>query len=321
MEDLSASNHRGAFTQLLEKGLGVKVVQAEWCPTMDLIGVLDQDGELHVYRLNWQRLWAITMEFISAICWRPDGRQLAVGLLDGHVLLLNTENGEIMGRHQVFEGRAVSAINWTYAKDDQPTNHVYFDGRRVELLFEPPESDRVVPTSGGSIHHSNASTTTSGLEGFSDRFKTNPNKSNAAWPSRPSSLSLIACMSGKGEERQIALLNDGLFPLMKTSSVFGDKDDTEIEILRLEVAPDLKSLGILWTEEDASNLCLEQLNLSMVGDNAELLHNLSTLGADVLQSLHRCEDLCASLSTHWASVSSAMQEFKTSLVSLVFKIS
>ena len=314
---MSASNHRGAFTQLLEKGLGVQVVQAEWCPTMDLIAVLDQDGELHVYRLNWQRLWAITMEFISAICWRPDGRQLAVGLLDGQVLLLNTENGEIMGRHQVFEERAVSAIHWTYAKEDQPTNHVYFDGRRVEVLFEPPESDGVVATSGGSVHHSNVSTTTSGLEGFSDRFKMDLNKNNAAWPLRPTSLSLIACMSGKGE---VALYNDGLFPLMKTNGVFVDKDDWEIEVLRLKVAPDLKSLSILWTEQDASNLCLEQLNLSTVGDSAELLHNLSTLGADVLKSLQRCEDLCASLSTHWASVSSAMQEFKDSLVSTVLKI-
>lgn len=33
----------------------------------------------------------------AAMAWHPDGKQLAVGLEDGQLLLLNTEDGEVSG--------------------------------------------------------------------------------------------------------------------------------------------------------------------------------------------------------------------------------
>lgn len=320
MDDPSVSDHR-AFTQLLDKGFTVRVVKAEWCPTMDLIAILAQEGQLHVYRLNWQRLWTSTTEFpITAVCWRPDGRQLAVGLEDGQVLLLNTENGEVMGQYQVYEQTSVSAINWTYkqTEDESPTHSSYFDDRRVEVFFEPPVSEKDLNGAGGRVHQSSTSTA-SGLKGFSERFTPNLSNGNAAWPSRSTSLSVLACVSNKGE---IALLSDGLFPLMKTTSVFVGLDHLEIDILGLETAPDLQSLSILWTDQGAYNLCLDQLNISTVGGNAELMRNLAMLGADIVGSMHRCAELCNTLRTHWSSAANAMQEFKNSLVSLnVIKLS
>ena len=46
-----------AFTQLLDRGVAAEVSLAEWCPTMDLLALATDDGQLHVHRLNWQRLW------------------------------------------------------------------------------------------------------------------------------------------------------------------------------------------------------------------------------------------------------------------------
>jgi anaphase-promoting complex subunit 4 len=46
-----------SFTQLLDRGISVDVVLAEWCPTMDLLALVTADNQLHVHRLNWQRLW------------------------------------------------------------------------------------------------------------------------------------------------------------------------------------------------------------------------------------------------------------------------
>jgi anaphase-promoting complex subunit 4 len=46
-----------AFTPLLDRGLAAEGCLAAWCPTMDLLALATTDGQLHVHRLNWQRLW------------------------------------------------------------------------------------------------------------------------------------------------------------------------------------------------------------------------------------------------------------------------
>jgi hypothetical protein len=46
------------------------------------------------------------------LAWRPDGKQLAVGLEDGKLLLLNTENGEMQHSQRLFDG-PVAALAWT----------------------------------------------------------------------------------------------------------------------------------------------------------------------------------------------------------------
>lgn len=46
-----------SFTQLLDRGLPSDSALAAWCPTMDLLALASADGQLHVHRLNWQRLW------------------------------------------------------------------------------------------------------------------------------------------------------------------------------------------------------------------------------------------------------------------------
>lgn len=43
--------------QLLDRGISAEVELAAWCPTMDLLALVTVDGQLHVHRLNWQRLW------------------------------------------------------------------------------------------------------------------------------------------------------------------------------------------------------------------------------------------------------------------------
>ena len=46
-----------AFTQLLDRGIAAEGTLAAWCPTMDLLALATADGQLHLHRLNWQRLW------------------------------------------------------------------------------------------------------------------------------------------------------------------------------------------------------------------------------------------------------------------------
>jgi len=74
------------------RGLGGELVAMEWCPTMDLLAIATTDSQVAVYRVNWQRLFAIaTGHPVHCIAWRPDGQQLAVGLSDGSVALYSVE--------------------------------------------------------------------------------------------------------------------------------------------------------------------------------------------------------------------------------------
>jgi hypothetical protein len=62
------------FTALHEGSLTSSIQAACWCPTMDLIAVVTVDTQLSVHRMNWQRLWSVSLEApVTALCWRPDG--------------------------------------------------------------------------------------------------------------------------------------------------------------------------------------------------------------------------------------------------------
>ena len=86
-----------------------------WSPKMDIVAVAFlQTGDVTLYRLNWQKLWTLqgakrskapdgggtsTSEStagdpsaeVTALSWRPDGKVLAVGYDDGHLILLDIE--------------------------------------------------------------------------------------------------------------------------------------------------------------------------------------------------------------------------------------
>lgn len=58
--------------------LMLQVVLGCWCPTMDLLALVAEDGQLAVHRLEWQKLWVAVPEApITALCWRPDGEARA----------------------------------------------------------------------------------------------------------------------------------------------------------------------------------------------------------------------------------------------------
>ncbi len=51
-----------------------QVVLGCWCPTMDLLALVADDGQLGVHRLGWEKLWvAVPDTPITALTWRPDG--------------------------------------------------------------------------------------------------------------------------------------------------------------------------------------------------------------------------------------------------------
>lgn len=67
---------------------------AAWNPEKDLLAMVTDDSKILLHRFNWQRLWTITPSSgrcITSLCWRPDGKAIAVGLDDGTLSLYDVE--------------------------------------------------------------------------------------------------------------------------------------------------------------------------------------------------------------------------------------
>ncbi len=66
------------FKQIDEKHIAQEVSQMLWNPKMDLIALAFTNGDIHLYRMSWQRVWSIASPHqnlsITSMAWRPDGK-------------------------------------------------------------------------------------------------------------------------------------------------------------------------------------------------------------------------------------------------------
>lgn len=100
------------FQLQFDKPLASQIKIAEWNPEKDLLAMVTEDSKLLLHRFNWQRLWTISPgRSITSLCWRPDGKAIAVGLEDGTVSLHDVENGKLL-RSLKSHAVAVVCLNW-----------------------------------------------------------------------------------------------------------------------------------------------------------------------------------------------------------------
>jgi hypothetical protein len=71
-----------------------------FCPSMDLVAVLSSG--LSVFRLNWQKLFSVSLESAVQIAWNPDGRLLHV--LTNELSTFLTETGECVKLKRPMDG-------------------------------------------------------------------------------------------------------------------------------------------------------------------------------------------------------------------------
>ncbi|KAG6517993.1 hypothetical protein ZIOFF_021393 [Zingiber officinale] len=98
----------------------VQISIAEWNPEKDLLAMVTDDSKVVLHRFNWQRLWMISPgKCITSLCWRPDGKVIALGIEDGSILLHDVEsvtkalylNGKLL-RSIKSHSVAVIYLNW-----------------------------------------------------------------------------------------------------------------------------------------------------------------------------------------------------------------
>jgi anaphase-promoting complex subunit 4 len=68
------------FKQIDEKHINQEVSQMLWNPRMDLIALAFSNGDIHLYRMNWQRVWSYSSPHqnltVTSMAWRPDGKSM-----------------------------------------------------------------------------------------------------------------------------------------------------------------------------------------------------------------------------------------------------
>ncbi|KAG6423682.1 hypothetical protein SASPL_114084 [Salvia splendens] len=100
------------FQLQFDKPIASQIKIAEWNPEKDLLAMVTEDSKLLLHRFNWQRLWTTSPgKCITSICWRPDGKAIAVGLEDGTMSLHDVENGKLL-RSMKFHCASVVCLNW-----------------------------------------------------------------------------------------------------------------------------------------------------------------------------------------------------------------
>ncbi|CAA7408172.1 unnamed protein product [Spirodela intermedia] len=106
------------FQLQLDKPIPSQIRIAEWNPEKDLLAMVTEDSKIFLHRFNWQRLWTVSPgKCITSLCWRPDGKMIAVGLEDGSIALHDVENGKLL-RSIKSHDAAVVCLNWE--EDAQP---------------------------------------------------------------------------------------------------------------------------------------------------------------------------------------------------------
>ncbi|XP_050367855.1 anaphase-promoting complex subunit 4 [Argentina anserina] len=128
------------FQLQFDKPVASQIKIAEWNPEKDLLAMVTEDSKILLHRFNWQRLWTISPgKSITSLCWRPDGKAIAVGLEDGTVSLHDVENGKLL-RSLKSHSVAVVSLNWEedghMTRDEYGSHSVYED--RTSRFFPPP---------------------------------------------------------------------------------------------------------------------------------------------------------------------------------------
>ncbi|CAH8390727.1 unnamed protein product [Eruca vesicaria subsp. sativa] len=73
--------------------------------------------------IPFQRLWTTSPgRSVTSLCWRPDGKAIAVGLEDGTIALHNVKNGKLLRSLKPY-AVAVVCPNW---EGDGQSNIVWF---------------------------------------------------------------------------------------------------------------------------------------------------------------------------------------------------
>ncbi|MCJ1390336.1 hypothetical protein MMC18_003195 [Xylographa bjoerkii] len=142
MEVDSEFKHPPAGLNLLAEKLvhqPIKIDNLVYCPTMDLIALVTIDEQIHVYRLNGQRVFGASNKkpdcIVRQLRWKPNGQILAISYSDSSVSLVSAQTGKSV--HQVqYQGHSeskISCLGWGLNYTDAEDTRARLDHLKIDV--------------------------------------------------------------------------------------------------------------------------------------------------------------------------------------------
>lgn len=93
-------------------------------------------GEVHLHRLNWQRVWSLSppsdTSLVKSMAWRPDGKVIAIGYSCGTTYLIGVEDKDILDTIRPENGKdgtskygSVISLSWRSKPEEQNASKVH----------------------------------------------------------------------------------------------------------------------------------------------------------------------------------------------------
>ncbi|VDM65572.1 unnamed protein product, partial [Strongylus vulgaris] len=101
----------------------------QWNPTSDLLALASRKGEVMVKRNAWKRCWKVNVSELTAfpetqclkpalvesMTWSPDGAVLAVAMNDGHLHLIEAEEGVVRWSRNLGPSTCAQKMRWFWS--------------------------------------------------------------------------------------------------------------------------------------------------------------------------------------------------------------
>lgn len=297
------SMQNNAFLPESEKHVKSKVSLLSWSPKLDLLAVACLSGELLLYRLvSRERIWGLVVpesgESILSLCWRPDGKVIALGYSSCKygVRFVYMEKAEIL---------------WQFSSNDKS-------------LSEPAallKWTKVDQSSGESLSGQSASRNKLSSSDYLPEIpslSTEPHLENSSSIDLDEEFSILLICSSSCT---ITLMANGILPIANVCcDIILHSPECKINILDVVVSSDLQFLcvtleqhGNEYTEGFAQVYDLTSLNMTpgLYSAAAQKASNIVMVKHHVSIILDNTSELCDTV----------IQEVETQLVKYLDKIS
>ncbi|KAK6746395.1 hypothetical protein RB195_012477 [Necator americanus] len=126
-----------------------KIHFVQWNPCSDLLALASRKGEVMVKRNAWKRCWKVNVSELTAfpepqcskpasvesITWSPDGAMLAVAMSDGHLHLIEAEEGIVRWSRSLGPSSCAQRMRWFWSGSPPPV--------KMEWIKDWPMYDEV----------------------------------------------------------------------------------------------------------------------------------------------------------------------------------
>ncbi|TRY62653.1 hypothetical protein TCAL_16639 [Tigriopus californicus] len=125
------SHAASTLAKLEERQMDPEVEMLMWSPVMDILAVALVNGDVALFRLNWQRIWTYSPPKSQSdpeaqrssppvqtrLSWRPDGKMLAAGSCSGVIVILDIESNEPI--HRMDLGSKLTCLKWIASPENR----------------------------------------------------------------------------------------------------------------------------------------------------------------------------------------------------------